>query len=117
MKLTALLITAIAVTASPVLAAPVPGQPAPAFRGVDVNGKPVTLADFRGKTVVLEWNNPNCPFVQKHYSGGNMQSLQRTNTAGGVVWLAINSTTESHSDYKAPANAKQCPDDPFSDER
>ena len=103
MKLTALLITAIAVTASPVLAAPVPGQPAPAFRGVDVNGKPVTLADFRGKTVVLEWNNPNCPFVQKHYSGGNMQSLQRTNTAGGVVWLAINSTTESHSDYKAPA--------------
>jgi peroxiredoxin len=103
MKLTALLIAAVAVASSPVLAAPVPGQPAPAFRGVDVNGKPVSLADFRGKTVVLEWNNPNCPFVQKHYTSGNMQSLQQKNTAAGVVWLAVNSTTESHSDYMAPA--------------
>jgi peroxiredoxin len=106
MKVTALLIAAVAAVAtasSPVLAAPVPGQPAPAFRGVDVNGKPVSLADFRGKTVVLEWNNPNCPFVQKHYTSGNMQSLQQKNTAAGVVWLAINSTTESHSDYMAPA--------------
>ena len=103
MKLTALLIAAVAVASSPVLAAPVPGQPAPAFRGVDVNGKPVSLADFRGKTVVLEWNNPNCPFVQKHYTSGNMQSLQQKNTAAGVAWLAVNSTTESHSDYMAPA--------------
>jgi peroxiredoxin len=103
MKLTALLVAAIAVSSSPSLAAPVPGQPAPAFSGVDVNGKPVSLADFRGKTVVLEWNNPNCPFVQKHYTSGNMQSLQQKNTAAGVVWLAINSTTESHSDYMAPA--------------
>ncbi len=103
MKLHALLIAAVAIASSPALAAPVPGQPAPAFRGVDVNGKPVSLADFRGKTVVLEWNNPNCPFVQKHYTSGNMQSLQQKNTAAGVVWLAINSTTESHSDYMAPA--------------
>jgi len=103
MKLTALLIAAVAVASSPVPAAPVPGQPAPAFRGVDVNGKPVSLADFRGKTVVLEWNNPNCPFVQKHYTSGNMQSLQQKNTAAGVAWLAVNSTTESHSDYMAPA--------------
>ena len=102
MKLTALLIAAVAVASSPVLAAPVPGQPAPAFRGVDVNGKPVSLADFRGKTVVLEWNNPNCPFVQKHYTSGNMQSLQQKNTSTGVVWLAVNSTAESHSDYMAP---------------
>ena len=102
MKLTALLIAAVAVASSPVLAAPVPGQPAPAFRGVDVNGKPVSLADFRGKTVVLEWNNPNCPFVQKHYTSGNMQSLQQKNAAAGVVWLAVNSTAESHSDYMAP---------------
>src|SRR5512137_539031 len=103
MKLTALLIAAFAVASSPVLAAPVPGQPAPAFRGVDVNGKPVSLADFRGKTVVLEWNNPNCPFVQKHYTSGNMQALQQKNTASGVVWLAINYTSETHSDYLAPA--------------
>jgi peroxiredoxin len=103
MKLTILLAAAVAVAASSALAAPVPGQPAPAFRGVDVNGKPVSLADFRGKTVVLEWNNPNCPFVQKHYTSGNMQALQQKNTGAGVVWLAINSTTESHSDYLAPA--------------
>jgi peroxiredoxin len=87
----------------PAAAAPVPGQPAPTFRGVDVNGKPVSLADLRGKTVVLEWNNPHCPFVQKHYTSGNMQGLQKRTGADGIVWLAINSTNESHSDYMTPA--------------
>lgn len=101
MKLAAFLIAAIAATSA--LATPVPGQPAPDFRAVDVNGKPVSLADYRGKTVVLEWNNPNCPFVQKHYTSGNMQALQQKNTASGVAWLAINSTSETHSDYLAPA--------------
>ena len=104
MKLSAVLLAAAAAAVSTSIhAVPVPGQPAPAFRAVDVSGKTVSLADFRGKTVVLEWNNPNCPFVQKHYTSGNMQSLQQKNTAGGVVWLAINSTTEAHSDYMAPA--------------
>ncbi|HEX5639568.1 MAG TPA: redoxin domain-containing protein [Burkholderiaceae bacterium] len=103
MKLAAAIVAAVAAISSSAWAAPVPGQPAPAFRGVDVHGKPVTLADFRGKTVVLEWNNPNCPFVQKHYTSGNMQALQQKNTAAGVVWLAVNSTTESHSDYMVPA--------------
>src|SRR5512135_2904096 len=103
MKLAAFLIAALAAVVSPAHATAVPGQPAPAFRGTDVNGKPVSLADFRGRTVVLEWNNPNCPFVQKHYTSGNMQGLQQKNIAAGVVWLAINSTTESHSDYMAPA--------------
>jgi peroxiredoxin len=102
MKTTALVLSAILLTAA-AQAAPVPGQPAPPFRGTDVNGRPVSLADFKGKTVVLEWNNPNCPFVQKHYTGGNMQGLQQKNTAGGIVWLAINSTSPSHSDYMAPA--------------
>lgn len=103
MKLAAAFVAAVAALSSSAWAAAVPGQPAPAFRAVDVNGKPVALADFRGKTVVLEWNNPNCPFVQKHYTSGNMQALQQKNAAAGVVWLAINSTTESHSDYMAPA--------------
>jgi peroxiredoxin len=103
MKLAAALFAASAALSPSLYAAPVPGQPAPAFRAVDVNGKPVALADFRGKTVVLEWNNPNCPFVQKHYTSGNMQSLQQRNTTAGVVWLAINSTAESHSDYLPPA--------------
>lgn len=103
MKLAATVVAALAAFSSSVWAAATPGQPAPAFRGVDVAGKAVSLADFRGKTVVLEWNNPNCPFVQKHYTSGNMQSLQKKNTAAGVVWLAINSTIESHSDYMTPA--------------
>lgn len=102
MRLAALFAAAAAVSIS-VHAAPAPGQPAPAFRALDVNGKSVSLSDFRGKTVVLEWNNPNCPFVQKHYTSGNMQSLQQKYTGGGVVWLAINSTRESHSDYLPPA--------------
>lgn len=102
MKIAALLVSAT-LLASVAHAAPVPGQPAPPFRGTDVNGRPVSLADFKGKTVVLEWNNPNCPFVQKHYTSGNMQGLQQKNTASGIVWLAINSTSQSHSDYMAPA--------------
>lgn len=101
MKLAALLVAAAAT--SSVHAAALPGQPAPPFQAVDASGKAVSLAEFRGKTVVLEWNNPNCPFVQKHYTSGNMQALQKKNTAAGVVWLAINSTTETHSDYMPPA--------------
>ena len=103
MRFAAALVAAVAALSSSAWAAAVPGQPAPAFRGVDAQGKAVSLADYRGKTVVLEWNNPNCPFVQKHYTSGNMQALQQKSTAAGVVWLAINSTTESHSDYMAPA--------------
>ncbi len=79
------------------------GQPAPAFTATDLNGKTVSLADFKGKTVVLEWVNPGCPYVRKHYDGaGNLPQNQREATAQGVVWLAINSTTKSHEDYLAP---------------
>jgi len=85
-----------------VFAAPVPGQPAPNFRAADVSGKQISLADFKGKYVVLEWNNPGCPFVQKHYDSGNMQSLQKRYGAENVAWVAINSTAESHSDYMSP---------------
>jgi peroxiredoxin len=103
MRLAAVLFTAVATFSTSVHAAALPGQPAPGFRATDVNCKTVSLADFRGKTVVLEWNNPNCPFVQKHYTSGNMQSLQQKNIESGVVWLAVNSTTDSHSDYMSPA--------------
>lgn len=89
--------------ASGVTAAPTPGQPAPNFRVMDVAGKPVSLVDFKGKYVVLEWNNPGCPFVQKHYDSGNMQSLQKRYGADNVAWLSINSTTDSSSDYMPPA--------------
>ena len=78
------------------------GQPAPDFQALDTAGKSHRLQDFRGKTVVLEWTNPGCPFVRKHYNG-NMQALQKEFTAQGVVWLAINSTETNSGDYLEPA--------------
>ena len=82
------------------------GQAAPDFSAVDTAGKIHKLSDFKGKLVVLEWTNPGCPFVQKHYSGtagGNMQSLQKEFTGKGVVWLSVNSTERDSGDYLAPA--------------
>jgi peroxiredoxin len=78
------------------------GQPAPAFTLTDTAGRTVSLADFKGKHVVLEWVNPGCPFVQKHYDAGNMQATQKGAAERGVVWLAINSTATSSRDYLAP---------------
>ena len=97
--LTALSLAVLSATA---LANAVVGQPAPAFSAVDANGRRVQLADFKGKTVVLEWVNPGCPYVRKHYGAQNMQATQKTATAQGVVWLAVNSTTPDHVDYLAP---------------
>ncbi|MDH4052642.1 MAG: thioredoxin family protein [Rubrivivax sp.] len=79
------------------------GQPAPAFSASDTAGRAVSLADFRGRHVVLEWVNPGCPYVRKHYDSGNMQATQRSATAQGVVWLAVNSTSPDHRDHLAPA--------------
>ena len=78
------------------------GQPAPAFTAVDTSGRTVSLADFKGRHVVLEWVNPGCPYVQKHYGSVNMQGTQKEAAAKGVVWLAVNSTATDHGDYKAP---------------
>jgi peroxiredoxin len=80
------------------------GQPAPNFSLTTTSGKAVSLADFKGKTVVLEWVNPGCPYVRKHYDSANMQATQREATGAGVVWLAINSTSQGHYDYKKPAD-------------
>lgn len=77
------------------------GQPAPDFRLTDTTGQAVSLSQFKGKLVVLEWNNPGCPFVRKHYNG-NMQALQKDFTQKGVVWLAVNSTETQSSDYLEP---------------
>ncbi len=67
------------------------GQPAPDFTLTDIQGRTHRLADYRGRTVVLEWVNPTCPFVVKHYGSGNMPALQHAAVADGVVWLSINS--------------------------
>ena len=98
---------ALALAASTALAAPSVGQPAPAFSAVDTGGKTVSLADFKGRHVVLEWVNPGCPYVVKHYGSANMQGTQREATAKGAVWLAVNSTAPEHSDYRAPAAMAQ----------
>ena len=92
--------------AAPALAELPIGKPAPDFRLSDVDGRAVSLADFRGKTVVLEWNNPECPSVRKHYESGNMQKTQTAAAAAGAVWLTINSGGEGKQGHMTPAEAK-----------
>ena len=91
-----------AFTAGAALAA-VPGATAPDFTIADSAGKPVRLTDFKGKYVVLEWTNPECPFVRKHYDSQNMQVLQKEWGAKDVVWLSINSTSRTSSEWKSGA--------------
>lgn len=100
-----LLLTALAVlpfTSVMAQAAPRIGDPAPGFSTTDTNGKPVSLSDLKGKTVVLEWTNPDCPFVHKHYDSGNMQALQKSATADGVVWIAIDSSAKGKEGNYSP---------------
>jgi peroxiredoxin len=97
----------LAVALSFCLAAPLAwaakvGQPAPDFTVSDVQGRPVKLSEQRGKFVVLEWVNPECPYVRRHYESGNMQSLQKEFGSKDVVWLTVNSTREGHSEFKSP---------------
>lgn len=81
-------------------ALPVIGEPAPQFEGLDVlTGKKISLKELKGKPVVLEWNNPNCPFVKKYYSIGAMQQLQVRAAKQGVHWISINSSAEGKEGY------------------
>ena len=78
------------------------GSPAPDFSLKDLSGKPRSLSEFKGRFVVLEWTNPECPFVRKHYGSGNMQKLQKAWTDKGVVWLSVCSSAEGkQGHYKA----------------
>lgn len=95
-----------ALAAGPALAAPQIGQPAPAFRVGDMNGKAVSLSQFKGKTVVLEWTNEGCPYCGKHYGAGAMQALQKQATADGVVWLTIVSSAPGMQGYQTPRQAR-----------
>ena len=96
---------ALAVIAAPASAAPVVGKPAPNFKLANANGKPVSLSDYKGKTVVIEWNNPGCPFVKKHYDSGNMQGAQAAAAKDGVVWLTINSSAAGKQGHMNGAEA------------
>src|ERR1700677_1570439 len=75
------------------------GQPAPGFSATDSQGKVRRLADFRGKIVVLEWTNADCPYTHKHYSSGNMQSLQELARQRGVVWMSVISSAPGKQGY------------------
>jgi hypothetical protein len=106
MKAFSFALAAASLVAAPAYAEPQIGKAAPAFRANDVNGRVVSLADFKGKTVVLEWNNPECPFVRKHYDSGNMQKTQAAAKKDGVVWLSINSSAEGNQGHMNGAKAK-----------
>lgn len=87
--------------------AAVVGQSAPDFTGTDSNGKSHRLSDFKGKTVVLEWTNHECPFVKKHYNTGNMQALQKEAVAQGAVWLTVLSSAEGKQGFTTPEQANE----------
>lgn len=95
-------IFALVLLVSGTIAAPQTGQPAPGFTLTDSDGKSHNLSDFKGKFVVLEWLNHGCPFVKKHYSSGNMQSLQKEYTGKGVVWLSIVSSAPGKQGHMTP---------------
>ena len=86
-------------------AAPKIGEPAPAFTLPGADGKTYSLADYKGKYVVLEWTNNECPFVKKHYGSGNMQSTQKELTGKGAAWLTIVSSAPGKQGYVDAATA------------
>jgi peroxiredoxin len=91
-KLLATLLTLAASTALFAADSPAVGTTAPDFSLTDSKGKTQTVSQYKGKYIVLEWFNPECPFVKKHYGSGNMQKLQEEFTGKGVVWLSIDSS-------------------------
>ncbi len=80
------------------------GQPAPNFTLTGSDGKTHALSDFAGKYVVLEWTNPQCPFVHKFYDSGTMQALQKAETAKGVAWVRINSSAPGKEGYQSASD-------------
>lgn len=97
---------ATAIIAAPVVAAPAIGQPAPVLKAVDADGRVRTLSEFKGRTVVLEWSNNGCPYVQKHYNAGSMQTLQKSATANGIAWLTVVSSAPGHQGHLTGAEAR-----------
>ena len=98
----ALLVVAVLLGGPGLWAAKV-GEPAPEFTATDSAGKVHKLSDYKGKFVVLEWHNRECPYTHKHYASGNMQNLQREWTAKGVVWFTVISSAPGKQGYMTPA--------------
>lgn len=103
----ALSILAVSALAAPALAAPAVDAPAPAFSAMTSSGKTISLEDFRGKTVILEWTNDGCPFVKKHYETGNMQETQRAAEEAGAVWISVISSAPGKQGHADAARANR----------
>lgn len=101
-----LLSLALIVLAAPALAAAEVGEPAPDFSATDINGQTFDLAAQRGKIVVLEWTNPGCPFVRKHYGNGSMQAAQQKAAEAGAVWVSVNSSATGKQGAVSDAQAR-----------
>jgi peroxiredoxin len=107
--------TGLAIVAKSGLLVPAPawaaiakvGTAAPAFTAAATTGKGVSLADYRGRVVVLEWTNHDCPYVRKHYETGNMQALQKDATGQGVTWLTIISSSPGTQGHVSPSRADE----------
>ncbi|MGA9061923.1 MAG: thioredoxin family protein [Terracidiphilus sp.] len=98
-------IAALAAAHAPASAAAqaVVGSPAPQFTATDSHGQAHTLSEYRGKYVVLEWHNRDCPYTHKHYVSGNMQALQKEWTAKGVAWFTVISSAPGKQGYVTDA--------------
>jgi peroxiredoxin len=83
------------------------GKTAPDFTGTDINGKAVHLSDYKGKIVVIEPYNSDCPYCMNHYRTGAMQELQKDMTAKGVVWLIVDSVNKKNFSYRTPEQARK----------
>ena len=83
------------------------GKPAPEFTATDINGKTHKLSDYKGKIVVLEAYNYDCPFCANHFKSGAMQELQAELTGKGAVWLLVNSSNKKSGSYRDPAAARK----------
>lgn len=107
MKPVLLFFAALLFFTAPVYADAIIGQQAPDFAGTDSKGQMQTLSQYKGKIVVLEWSNPSCPYVAKHYNSMNMQNLQKEEITQGVVWLTVVSSAEGKEGFMTPAEAEK----------
>lgn len=107
MRMPSIALAAALLLPASAFAAPKIGAPAPAFELKDVDGKTRSLAELKGKIVVLEWTNDGCPYVKKHYETGNMQRLQSEAQKDGVVWVVINSSSPGKQGHVDGDGAKK----------
>src|SRR5947209_20418269 len=100
-------LTALSLAGMTAVAAAQAGKTAPDFTATDINGKTHKLSDYKGKIVVLEASNLDCPFCANHFKTGAMQDLQAEMTSKGVIWLLVNSSNPRSGSYRSPATAKK----------